>query len=151
MKELPEIRFWRKVEVGSWDRCWPWTGAVGSGGYGNFWDGERYLNAHRFAFASGRDVVMPQVVMHQCDNRACCNPHHLAAGTHADNVRDKHAKGREARGSTHGNSVLTEAEVAAIREMVSDGGLTHAEAAREFGVTRECVSRIIRREVWVHV
>ena len=34
------------------------------------------------------------VVMHTCDNPACCNPLHLRLGTTADNVADKWAKGR---------------------------------------------------------
>lgn len=41
-------RFWAKVDIGP--DCWLWTGAQTRGGYGNFWDGERWQRAHRMAW-----------------------------------------------------------------------------------------------------
>ena len=34
------------------------------------------------------------VVMHSCDNRACCNPNHLSLGTQSANIKDSVSKGR---------------------------------------------------------
>jgi len=43
-------------------------------------------------------IPSDMVVMHTCDNRACCNPDHLELGTQADNVRDMMKKGRARTG-----------------------------------------------------
>lgn len=92
----PRERFWPKVERGKPDQCWPWTGAIGLGGYGNFgWSKQRTVNAHKAAFILDRGAVPTgMVVMHRCDNRVCCNPAHLTLGTHRDNTQDAIAKGR---------------------------------------------------------
>jgi len=37
-------------------------------------------------------------VMHICDNRACYRLDHLRLGTHSDNMRDMHTKGRAGGG-----------------------------------------------------
>jgi len=42
----------------------------------------------------GDPVPTDLVVMHACDNPACCNPAHLSKGTVTDNNRDREAKGR---------------------------------------------------------
>lgn len=44
-------------------------------------------------------IPSDMVVMHTCDNRACCNPHHLELGTQADNVRDMMKKDRARLGT----------------------------------------------------
>lgn len=58
--------------------CWIWTGARHNGGYGNFWDGVRYMQAHRFAYMTWRGPI-PQGLQldHLCRNRSCVNPAHL--------------------------------------------------------------------------
>ena len=38
------------------------------------------------------------VIMHTCDNRACCNPLHLRLGTQQENILDCLAKGRHKPG-----------------------------------------------------
>lgn len=59
--------------------------------------------AHRVvAYAIGI-VVSPfyqkggQVVMHSCDNPACCNPRHLSVGSQSENMQDCSYKGRMGR------------------------------------------------------
>jgi hypothetical protein len=64
-------------------------------GYGNLSLGYKVLRAHRASYAA---FVAPinegQVIIHRCDNRACCNPLHILAGTQSQNIADCHAKGR---------------------------------------------------------
>lgn len=90
-------RFMRHVRV-SESGCWIWTATRNAKGYGHFFiDGDMY-RANRVAFemATGR-YPGALVVCHRCDNPSCVNPEHLWLGTHQDNIRDCHAKGRHPR------------------------------------------------------
>jgi len=74
--------------------CHEWFGPKTKGGYGIITVGISNVLAHRaiFAFSGGDPGV--EVVMHTCDNPACCNPAHLRGGTYEDNMRDMERKGR---------------------------------------------------------
>lgn len=86
-------RFWRLVSRGEATECWPWRGTT-SNGYGRFtvWhEGHRIIaSAHRLAWMFAQSTEFPPGLeaCHTCDNGICCNPHHIYAGTHADNMRD---------------------------------------------------------------
>lgn len=75
---LDAVRFWSKVEIGSPQTCWPFTGSLDSGGHGLFRFGKVLLMAHRAAYADSQGAI-PQgaQVIHECRNPACCNPRHL--------------------------------------------------------------------------
>ena len=86
-------RFWAKVQQSTPSECWEWTCGTDGDGYGSVWfEGQRY-RTHRVAFFLRYDY-WPKVVMHTCDNRLCCNPEHLRAGSIAANNKDKAVKGR---------------------------------------------------------
>jgi hypothetical protein len=92
-------RFRRYVDVGNANDCWQWTAGLSASGYGRVGDGNRqYVLAHRLAWELANEQSVPEGlhVLHACDNRRCCNPGHLWVGTNADNVADRHAKGRDA-------------------------------------------------------
>lgn len=87
--------FWRLVEVGEADACWPYTGPTTAMGYGRFtYLGLREL-AHRVAYRYGIGPIPDgEDVLHRCDCPPCCNPHHLFTGTQSDNSTDMWSKGR---------------------------------------------------------
>ena len=90
-------RFWAKVDRRGLDECWPWTGGATKAGYGRFKVGDKLECPHRIAYTleygqipEGKSLV----IMHTCDNPACCNPRHLRLGTYRENSIDMVRKGR---------------------------------------------------------
>lgn len=89
----PEERFAKKIrKVGA---CWIWIGGRNSRGYGCISVNGRSERAHRVAYRLWKGPI-PQgmIVMHGCDTPLCVNPRHLSVGTHADNAKDREARGR---------------------------------------------------------
>lgn len=86
-------------------------------------------------------------VCHRCDNRACVNPKHLFLGTHQDNIRDRTAKGREARGDKIGIAKLDWPKVGEIRSLLARGELQRV-IADKFGVDPSVISEIKTEKIW---
>ena len=82
-------RFWRWVQIGEPDECWPWLGHVRRSGYPGFNFGGRAFGAHRLALviSTGENPVGMHAC-HSCHNRSCCNPAHLHWGTALENVHE---------------------------------------------------------------
>lgn len=153
----PVKRFWAKVDIRSADECWEWQGPISSCGYGNFSVGGklspdyRQWPAHRYAWTITYGAVPAELnVCHKCDNRRCVNPNHLFLGTDVDNMNDKVAKGRQAKGDSSGLSKLLERDIATVIEMYN-GGMLQREIGENFGVSQAVVSSVIRGHTWKHV
>ena len=144
-------RFWAKVDKGGPDECWPWTGNRLPKGYGQFkpFGLQRYAHRVSWALAHGTtpDGTIPggMCVLHSCDNPPCVNPAHLFLGTKTDNMRDKVAKGRQAKGVDNGQAKLSEDDVQAIRASL---GESRKEVARRFGVSAATVGDILCGRTW---
>lgn len=97
MKAADVERFWSRVAIGPDDQCWPWKGAVDGGGYGTISIGNVLFQTHRIAYTLTNGPTDLNV-LHRCDNRRCCNPAHLYAGTQEQNVNDMCVRGRRRGG-----------------------------------------------------
>lgn len=134
--------------------CLIFTGTRNPDGYGLIATPDGARSAHRIAYTLWvGEIPDDTYVLHSCDNPPCCNHEHLFLGTQADNVKDMEAKGRRrnASGSGHGNTSLTEADVREIRHRYATGGVTQKTLADEFGMTQAGINHIIRRRSWRHV
>lgn len=133
--------FWSQVEVSQKWLCWPWIGRTNEGGYGIIW----HEKAHRVAYSLAKGPIPPDaLILHSCDNRPCCNPYHLRAGTAKDNAADMVARGRchFARGEKNGRAKLTDEQVAEILRSPEPGNVL----AARFGVAQSTVSMIRSRQ-----
>lgn len=143
-------RFWSKLDKRGSDGCWNWTGYKNSKGYGHFSVGRNTHRAHRVSFELCNGPIPPGVlVCHKCDNTGCVNPDHLFLGTPQDNMDDMVAKGRQQKGSAHGNAKLNEKDVYYLKKL--KGWASTRAAAILFGVSRSQVSSVWRGEYWSHV
>lgn len=83
-------RFWKFVQLGEADECWPWTGTIAVTGYGAVSMRPAYrihLRAHRVAYVLEHGWIAEGLVLdHLCRNRRCCNPAHLEAVTNEENI-----------------------------------------------------------------
>ena len=142
-------RFWDKVLIG--DGCWEWQASQDTQGYGNFMIDRRARRAHRVAYELWHGVDPgEQLVLHACDNPACCNPQHLSLGTHQENMRQMSDRKRSAVGEAVHQSKLTAKNVLDIRARAAKGE-KQAALAREYGVGETTLSYIVRRRMWKHV
>lgn len=148
-------RFHAKYARRGADDCWLWTGRrVSRMQYGSVRFGhkgrQRWL-AHRIAWVLANGPVPYQedrlCVLHRCDTPLCVNPAHLFLGTHQDNIADRIAKQRTARGEAAGKSRFTTEQIQAIRK----DPRFYTAIAEEHGVSPSSISEIVRGKNWQHV
>lgn len=148
--------FWSKVEIAENDDCWNWTGFTLKG-YGIVKVTKDkhayYLKAHNVAYAlanpdENMDYNKNSLILHKCNNKACCNPSHLSMGTHRENMQDKR-QFNEKQPSTIG-IVLTEQNVIDIRTLYASGNFSQKTLAERFGISQYMCCQIVRGESWVN-
>jgi hypothetical protein len=174
--------FWSLVDKRGPKECWPWIGRRHTRGYGFFDANKNYrsLRSTRvlIKIVTGSDPGNNEAC-HSCDYPPCCNPDHVFAGTHTDNMADMSAKGRanvrrgkdhhfygrpdlmpahsgwhpaiDLAGEKHPRSKLTADDVRKIREMGDQGTVIHAEMARMFKVSHKLIVNVLLRRTWEHI
>lgn len=169
-----EERYWKFVDKNGPTQphmsssCWLWTGSINktNGNYGNFGVDGTIINSHRMAYQLTYGIIPnnKNEIMHLCDVPHCCNPTHLKAGTHAENMKDaaekgrmsKHRKDRRAqprsnktkkRISSSSAKKLTDAEVLSIRSDTR----TQQEIAITYNVSQAQISNIKNRKLRKYV
>lgn len=168
-----EERFWNKVEIRGADECWPWLATKNNKGYGLIWKpgegrGNNKTLAHRVSYELENGPIQkgdtPQslVVQHTCDNPNCVNPAHLVLGTMKSNYHDMATKGRRRivatvanlgppkLGEQHYMAKLTAEKVRELRARRL-AGETYAAMARELGLNKSTVRRVVCGTAWRHV
>ena len=155
-KEYAE-RFWTKIDKESSNifyngsRCWEWTGALLTKGYGQYRRNGRDISAHRYSyFLNFGEFDTKLNVLHHCDNRKCVNPSHLFLGTNLENVQDRNKKGRQFRpvGEANGHSKITEKDVIEIYKMYDSGKYKQKEIAQMFGIAECSITFILTGKSW---
>lgn len=146
----PDAVLWSRVEKQS-NGCWNHPGSPRQPYASVCWRGID-TTAHRLAWTLTYGPIPAGLcVLHDCDNKRCCNPSHLFLGTHQDNsshavlhgrypMGDAHharlhpeklARGdrhpsrthpeRMPRGDKHKNTKISDADVKVIRRRYRDG------------------------------
>lgn len=151
-------RFFRHVEKTK-SGCWLWTGSTQGvkRDRGQMCVNGKVVKAARVSWeVHNGPIPEGRHVLHDCptgDNPLCVNPSHLWLGTHADNMADKVAKGRQGNlGEDNYHAVLTSRIVRLIKQkLLKDPRTSLAQLARRYGVNPETVRDVARGKTWKHV
>lgn len=156
-KDRIRARITKNVLVDVGTGCWNWSGNPRENGYCRSTFMREQWYTHRAAYVAFiGDIPSGMDVCHKCDNRRCCNPGHLFAGTRLENMRDAVAKGRQAkglalsllrRGERSPFAKLTLPQVLEIRRLHKAGVRTGA-LAEQFSVSADNIRRIVRFDTW---
>lgn len=150
--------FWNRIDVRSLDECWPWLGSTNNTGYGTAsWHG-RLHTAHRIAAWLLGLIHQPEAptdrtgdgfILHQCDNRICCNPTHWKVGTYTENIIESYKRGRrtQPKGEYHVNAKLSNEQAEEIRAAYKDG-IYQKELASKYNISKACISLIVREKTY---
>ncbi len=131
--------------------CIPWIGGKTKAGYGSFCYFFKKYYAHRVVAEAKFGKLKPgDEVCHKCDNPGCINPDHLFIGTHAENIQDCVRKGRQPKGEDNGQHKVSEKQVRAIRELLSQG-VTQKRIAQHYPLSQQTISEIATRKIWKHI
>lgn len=143
-------RFWQRVDrSGGPDACWPWTGYLDKGGYGQVRVNGKKELTHRVAFELIFGELPDDIfACHTCDNPSCCNPAHLFAGTALANARDMVNKGRSTHGEHNPKAKLSPDQVREIRARYAAGGIGLKKLAAMYGVHFYTISLIVNHKIW---
>ena len=139
--------FWARVDSSHGpDSCWPWIHCLDKDGYGTLGKRSPSTKTHRVAWILTYGPIPPgKCVLHRCDNRSCCNPHHLFIGTQDENMMDMAKKERSA------STKLTGEQVKIIRKQFAEGSISQHQLAKQYGLCTQTVWEIIHRHIWKHI
>lgn len=117
--------------------CLVFTGTLTSKGYGQLYYKGKTCRAHRVAFEIEHGRPPNGLLMHSCDNPACCNVEHLSEGDDLQNQHDCIRKGRK-------HTKLTVKQVEEIRSST----LSQRKLAVLYGVSQRLIGNIKRGTAW---
>lgn len=147
-------RFWRGVQKLGPDECWNWQAAPRNG-YGALKYGVHVLGTHIVSYRIHKgEVPEGLLVKHSCDNRLCCNPAHLTAGTVAQNNEEMQQRRRLSalRGLEIYNSVLNPQMVRLFDALNMVHGWGAVKQSGLFpSISPNTIKNALYRKNWAHV
>jgi hypothetical protein len=138
----------RTIKGSGKDACHEWTGPTSKGGYGVVHIGLHTVLVHRLVHALQTGNALAEVVMHMCDNPRCCNPDHLRAGTHQENMDDMWRKGRGPKPEQLGKHLRNRCTHPKAKRVKTPQGVyaSSALAAEDLKMEHRTVSRWASKE-----
>jgi hypothetical protein len=140
---------WREYFLSTIDKkgeseCWNWQGLISPTGYGRMVIQGKFYTTHRLSFTLFNRRAPKGVVRHDCDNRLCCNPHHLQEGTQTQNMADRHFRGYDEwyRRRFIDNTELTDTDVVNIIKSYRNGS-SGVILAQEYNVSLPMIYRLL--------
>lgn len=133
--------------------CWDWIGYLDyskspKSPYGKCRVDGSTKFSHRVAYViANGPIPRGKVVRHLCHNSKCCNPRHLAIGSHRENSQDKIKAGRQAKGMTNGRKKLTESQVILMRYCEEP----HSYFGKLFGVDNKSIYLARTGKTWAYL
>lgn len=141
--------FWSQVDQ-TMD-SWFWDGLCNENGYGRFNIGYKTILAHRFsALLIYPDLTPKTKILHKCDKPPCVRESHFKYGTQAENIADMVSKNRQAKGESHSQNKLCNADVFIIRNQLNQG-MSASKIARDFHVHFNTIRDIFLGKTWTHI
>lgn len=118
-------------------------------GYGRININDEICLTHRVSYELAGNVIPEgKHVLHKCDTPACVRPDHLFLGTHKENMRDMHLKGRACVGEDRPQSKLTWMSVDRIRSLYATGVWTQRDLAKVFDISQPLLCQVVNKKVW---
>ncbi len=144
-----------RLKIDPVTKCWNWTGVLYRDGYGKITLSHKNhpqpQRVHRliYPYFYGSIPEDKPLVLHHCDNPKCCNPLHLYAGTHQDNINDRLKRNPHSWpvGEKHRCAKFTEKQVLEIRASKEP----QVVIAKRLNVWPSAIWKIKHRKTWKHV
>ncbi len=129
--------------------CWIWIGSLNKYGYGRLTFGAKTnIGAHRASYELRHGKIPDGLfALHRCDIKCCVNPDHIFIGTQQENMSDKVAKNRQAKGHRHGMSRLSEEQA----KEAKFGSARPSELAKKFNCSAVMIRQIRSGLYWRHL
>jgi hypothetical protein len=116
--------------------CWLWQACLNAQGYGALRLEGRTRRAHILYYEKYKGAVPKGLELdHLCRNRACVNPKHLEAVTHAENIR-------------RSNWALLNVEDVKDIRFLSRSGISSRKIVEAIEVSRSAVQCVLKGRSW---
>jgi hypothetical protein len=134
LHEFPLTRLLNGCETDE-NGCLLWNGVLGINGYGVITIDKKPWRAHRLAYylANG-EIPEGKIIGHKCDVRRCCNPEHLEAITHDENMAQMKARGRAKKVGKPMTPIAT-------RILIANSDKSIAALCKEYSLDNRTVER----------